>query len=98
MMKFEFEIKDEDLKGYLNSIIKDKMKASVAQRLSSMMTSYYCEQEMRDTLYKAIKKGADEIVPQLLKDKGKMDEIAQEAVTKHMMAKIKRNIKKMEES
>jgi len=95
-MKFEFEINEEDLKGYLQTIIKDKMKASVAQRLGSMMTTYYCEQEIRDQLYKQIKKHSESLVPKLLEDKARMDEVAQEAVTKHMMAKIKRNIKKME--
>lgn len=97
-MKFEVNITDAEMEGYVKSIVRDKIKASVAQRLGSMMSSYYCEQEMRDALYKAIKKGADEIIPKLLENQSHMTEIAQEAVTKHMMAKIKRNIKKMEGS
>ena len=98
MMKFEFEIKEEDLKGYLHSIIKDKMKNSIAQRFSQIMEDYYVENEIQKQTFVQIKKLSEELVPQLLKDKAKMDEVAQEAVTKHMMAKIKRNIKKMEQS
>ena len=97
-MKFEFEIKEEDLKGYLHSIIKDKMKNSIAQRFSQIMEDYYVENEIQKQTFVQIKKLSEELVPQLLKDKAKMDEVAQEAVTKHMMAKIKRNIKKMEQS
>ena len=97
-MKFEFDIAEEDLRGYLHNIIRDKMKASVAQRFSAMMDSYYVQETVREELHKEIKKHSDKVVPTLLKDKARMDEIAQEAVTKHMMAKIKRNIKKMEES
>lgn len=97
-MKFEVDISEEDLRGYLKSIIRDTMKASIAQRFGQMMNSYYVEQEVRDQIYKQIKKHSEELVPQLLKDKARMDEVAQEAVTKHMMAKIKRNIKKMEGS
>lgn len=95
-MKFEFEITEEDLQGYLKNIIQDKMKASIAQRFGQMMSSYYVEQEVREQLYKQIKKHSESLVPKLLEDKARMDEVAQEAVTKHMMAKIKRNIKKME--
>ena len=97
-MKFEFEIGEEDLKGYLNSIIKDKMKNSVAQRLANIMDKYWVPEAIREEILKQIKKQSEELIPQLLQDKPRMDEIAQEAVTSHMMAKIKRNIKKMEQS
>lgn len=97
-MEFNVNITDEEMQGYVKSIVRDKIKASISQRLSSMMSSYGVEQEMRDQLYKALKKSSDTLIPKLLEDQARMTEVAQEAVTKHMMAKIKRNIKKMEQS
>ena len=95
-MKFEFEITEKDLDGYFKSIVRDKIKAFVSKKFDHMMGDYWIEHMMMEGVKEAIKKRSDVLVPKLLENKTKMDEIAQEAVTKHMMAKIKRNIKKME--